>query len=253
MRETPFLCVFFAVCIASILACASGCTPTRNRQQGSDTQPPTTHSTTAAAEAGLPPDTKPQSIQPNYSQWLNVKQGMTETEVNKLLGPPLSEEDPNRAPSWATSYFATYGVIRFGRTHFDQPYTFSIIYEIQTKAVSQVDDPFGGHLSPDGKPTVPELITPKPGEQFSHYPRLVDYRWRPSSGEYPMRYEIQIRLDDFAHENWEHHTVARAQVNEPYFLNSFASSSRGRWRVRAINGKGTSDWSEERQFSFGHI
>lgn len=156
---------------AALLACASCSVPTQSSQQGNDTHAPTAHPTTAAAAASLLATSQPQVIQPNYHQWLQVTRGMTEAEVNRLLGPPLSEQDTSGAPTWVTGYTATYGIIRFGGTHFDVPFIFSIIYDSQTKSVSQANDPFDGRLSLDGKPMVPALISPKPREEFSHYPR----------------------------------------------------------------------------------
>ena len=198
--------------------------------------------------SGKPPGvgSRARIIQPNYERWAKVTRGMTEAEVDRLLGPPLSKQDPQGA----TAYGATYGEIRFGPNHFDVPYTFEITYDTRTTRVIQADDPFQGHLSIDGKPTVPQLIYPKPTEEFNHFPRLMDFRWQPSSGEYPMTYEIQIRLNDFAYYDWDRFTFARTNVNEPYFLCSLGGKNSWLWRVRAINRLGTSAWSEERGFKF---
>src|SRR5437016_1236762 len=127
-------------------------------------------------------------VQPDYKQWERIKPGMTEVEVEKILGRPLERDDPNDG----TVYFAQYGIIECDPARFPTPYTFSVEYYSKDRCVCEKHDPFDGRFSPDGRPTVPILINPVDGQEFDHYPRNLDFRWSPSSGVYPVTYEIQF-------------------------------------------------------------
>lgn len=93
------------------------------------------------------------------------------------------------------------------------------------------EDPFDGRFSPDGLPMVPKLISPSDNTTFSHYPRYVDLRWCPSSGDYPMTYEIEF-----------HGCTMKTDI--PFATVLGRGQGEEQWRVRAINAKGTSEWSE---------
>ncbi|MDD3679767.1 MAG: hypothetical protein PHX72_02855, partial [Candidatus Shapirobacteria bacterium] len=53
------------------------------------------------------------------------------------------------------------------------------------------EDPFQGRFSTNGIPTTPVLIYPHTNTVFTHYPRVVDFRWYPASGEYPVEYQLE--------------------------------------------------------------
>jgi len=111
--------------------------------------------------------------------------------------------------------------------------------------VSSLENPFGTEkLSQDGKPTIPVLIFPYDNFIFKHQPRLVDFRWYPSSGKYPMRYTIEI--DERLPGRWQSY---EKKANIPYYSYTFRSSI-FRWRVKAINSLGESAWSEYRYLIF---
>jgi hypothetical protein len=118
--------------------------------------------------------------------------------------------------------------------------------------------PHSQHLSYDGRPTVPRLLTPTPDAKLTHAPFILDFRWLPVCGEYPIEYELEMTCgNDIYHDEiggtkreWyvdirfiEHtkatHIATLAQGSNPH-----------RWRVRAKNRLGTSEWSEYRYFQF---
>jgi hypothetical protein len=200
----------------------------------------------AAGCAATRKGSTPQILQPDYQKWSQVHEGMTQKDVDAILGKPLSG-DPDCAGG-ASEYVAVYGVLRFDAARFPGPYEFSIGYNCKDHTVTWKDDPFGGKFSSDGKPTRPLLIYPVNGQEFGHYPRFVDFRWTPSSGVYPMRYEVQFNLDPTV-------GVGPAdaftyKTDDPLLVESWVGAQTGTWRVRAINRLGTSAWSEQRTFSF---
>jgi len=152
-------------------------------------------------------------IQPDYGKWSRVKEGMTEAEVLDLLGKPLERDteeeaiafmrkEHNLTEAQAEAFIHTggdrygfvwlYGQIRYESPVIPYPYQFRLIF-VQGRVVHK-GDPFKGRLSPDGKPTTPIPILPSHGTLFKYSPRFVDMRWEPSSGEYPMEYEIEVSL-----------------------------------------------------------
>ena len=49
-------------------------------------------------------------------------------------------------------------------------------------------------------------MTPDDGVKLRHYPRFLDFRWYPSSGEYPMSYTVEV---EYGHETVERQTRVR--------------------------------------------
>jgi hypothetical protein len=91
-------------------------------------------------------------------------------------------------------------------------------------------------------------MTPGDGTLYEHYPRYVDFRWYASSGDYPMKYEIQVDTQNSSGEWKIGKDLLRADI--PYCSYVHSGASPGRWRVRAVNAKGKSDWSEYFTFDF---
>jgi hypothetical protein len=184
------------------------------------------------------------SVQPDYSKWESLKVGMTETDVEKLLGDPIEKNSSG----------LIYGRLEFDSPSVPQSFEFSI--RIRDGKVLHWGHPFGGKLSPDGKPTKPMLIYPRDRSKFDHYPRFVDLRWSPSSGKYPIEYAIEIQSGQYELRGGEEKPVlvyhdADDLVSElPYAAFSFVGKNPGRWRVKAKNELGESEWSEWRLFVF---
>jgi hypothetical protein len=196
-------------------------------------------------------------IQPDYDKWGQVKVGMTEAEVLDLMGKPIERETEESViaefregggmtKAEATQYLRSLIAYRFqwlyGRIKYDSPafprtYDFTLYFN--QGRLAEKDDPFGGQLSPDGKPTTPFLILPVNGASFNHYPRFLDLRWYPSPGEYPMEYDLDVDLID-----------GPLHCRLPHAVLSFRGKGPGRWRVKARNRLGESDWSKYRTFEF---
>jgi hypothetical protein len=111
-------------------------------------------------------------------------------------------------------------------------------------------DPFGGEpLSRDGTPSRPRLIAPAPASRFSPYARVLDVRWFPCSGVYPLTYDLELGFappGTGAYQGW----VEPQQYGQPYAVLDFPSSQPGRVRVRGRNARGVGPWSEYRHFTF---
>lgn len=199
---------------------------------------------------------KPEFVQPDYAAWAKVKEGMPEADVLRLLGEPLERGKPPEKSSLENesvirAYPWIYGRIDCRSPLVPEPFRFYIL--LGNGRVIWKQDPFRPPLSTDGKPTVPQLIYPVSGAIYDHYPRYLDLRWYPSSGKYPMHYLVEYQMGNpaYGHERDWYPPGRPCQVDIPYALLSHSSKGRGRWRVRAMNSLGESDWSEYRDFTFG--
>ena len=187
-----------------------------------------------------------ESVQPEYSKWALVKSGMTDIELRKLLGNPI--DDPESGPG------LLFGRIKFDSQSMPAPFDFYVL--IHEGKVIQKGDQFGGDLSKDGKPTTPTPIYPIDGSGFTHYPRFVDLRWNPSSGTYPMEYTVEVESGQHeVHAKGEravlvYHRSIEMNSELPYAAFAFGGKNPGRWRVKAKNALGESDWSKWRHFQF---
>ena len=190
-------------------------------------------------------------IQPDYAAWLSIQKGMTRAEVFRILGEPpreildLHEQDIHKTP-----------YVRFG--YLDLPliphrYTYDFVIGFDgNDRVWLKADPFNGRFSLDGIPLEPLLITPLADSKFTHYPRLLDVRWFPCSGMYPMTYCVQVgHADPYAPQPKEYSAeIIATDLQAPFFVFSFVGSQPGRVRVKAKNALGESPWSEARAFDF---
>jgi hypothetical protein len=171
--------------------------------------------------------------QPDYRSWRKVARGMTEAEVFRILGPPQKKDI--RQFGW---YIWYYGTVVPNSQVIPEGYEFRIWFS--AGRVGSKKDPFGGHFSRDGLPTPPEPIFPQDQATFSHYPAFIDLRWSPSSGKYPIQYEIDLS-----------YASTMATAAEPYLSTRIPSGVKtARWRVRGVNARGKSDWSEWRRFEW---
>lgn len=176
----------------------------------------------------------PDAVMPNVSDWTRVSVGMEKKDVLVLLGIPM---EGRGSDVWS------YGVVHFNSEAFPRQFAFRVFFE--NGRVSAKEDPFEGQFSDKGKPTVPRLQIPLNGIIFSHYPRFLDVRWTPSAGQYPMQYIVQI--DTLIQNEWVSKEFTAAM---PYHCIAFSGANEGRWRVKATNALGESNWSEFSLFKF---
>ena len=67
-----------------------------------------------------------------------------------------------------------YGEISFKSFTTKGSYDYSVTFH--EGRVHEVRDPWNGRFSPDGRPTVPELVLPEASQTLHHYPRFMDFR-----------------------------------------------------------------------------
>ncbi|MEP7015639.1 MAG: hypothetical protein ABI925_09375 [Verrucomicrobiota bacterium] len=192
-------------------------------------------------------------VQPNYEAWKLVSNGMTEVEVIQILGKPesglrLEEMGQDRSGTTAWHYWTLYPRSKVfpGGVHF-------LVWMKEGKVFSK-SDPHGGDSSLDGKPTVPRLCLPQDKTQFTRSEsHIVDLRWLPSAGQCPMIYDVELDLstqdEPGGPERW--FTQTHTPADEPYLAVGTGGVQPHRWRVRARNALGISDWSNYFYFEIG--
>jgi hypothetical protein len=184
-------------------------------------------------------------IQPDPKGWKLVRAGMTFSEVVEILGEPIDDPFRPRPKQVANSYFS-FGWL--GLLYIPNPRTYSfLVYFNRESKVQFTLDPFEGTSSEDGIPLKPLILIPQEHQVFSHYPRILDVRWRPPAGNYPMKFEIE--LGHSVRGNFTDQVINN-DLDSVYFCHSFGGATGGRVRVRAKNQQGTSDWSDFRNFEF---
>ncbi|MGA2581636.1 MAG: outer membrane protein assembly factor BamE [Tepidisphaeraceae bacterium] len=186
----------------------------------------------------------PNCVQPDYEKWQHVSVGMSRSQVTSLLGEPLKRYGSYRI-SWP---YVTYGFLALRNVAGEHTYRFTIGYDKDDRVFLK-SDPFQHPLSVDGRPSKPQLILPQDRAQYSHYPRLVDVRWQPCSGQYPIEYTVEVGLSMSHEGNYTDH-VSHIGLYPPYCLILFPGSQPGRVRVRGINQIGEGEWSDFRYFTF---
>lgn len=170
-------------------------------------------------ELGVVTDVVPLVVQPDQPKWRQLRVGMTESEVTTLLGKPY-HKDPRPAvdaePGLRHMYSWEYGEITFKSFTTKATYQYAVVFH--AGLVSEFSDPWRGKFSPDGRPTVPELVLPAAGATLHHYPRFLDFRWHPSSGVYPIEYEIAVEvltIDQSEAEHFEDYIRKTVDANRP--------------------------------------
>jgi len=191
---------------------------------------------------------KPEFVQPDYSKWDAVEIGMARDEVVELLGPPLEDEYHGGKVSVSDPYY-TYGYLQMPLLPHPRTYEFEIGFDDNDNVFAKID-PFNGRFSPDGLPTVPEMIIPTERAIFSHYPRILDCRWFPSSGVFPITYTVECGFgESFESECFTDEEI-ESGLEIPFLIATFGGANTGRYRVKAKNELGESDWSDYRYFRF---
>ncbi|MDZ4782597.1 MAG: hypothetical protein SGJ19_20310 [Planctomycetia bacterium] len=223
-------------------------------------------------------------IQPSYDAWEKVKRGMTVEEVRALLGEPIEDEIPKsaerilleadgkqltgaqlieeatRIKSEASEGVTYCGQLLYGHIEFDsplapRPYPFSVIYA-DGKVLEKWSPLFRAPLSRSDKPSIPVQTSPSYCARLVDGQDVADLRWAPSSGAYPIEYDVEVQhyygdecdgifefLNDADFEGEEHFE----NLSIPHAAVSVGNIQR--WRVRAKNKYGVSEWSPWRPFS----
>ena len=190
----------------------------------------------------------PEYVQPDYEKWAAVRIGMSRDDVVSQLGPPLDDEFLG-GKSRPTDPYYSYGYLQMPMLPHPRTYDFLIGFDDDGTVFTKID-PYNGRFSTDGSPTSPEIIIPTDRAAFSHYPRILDCRWFPSSGLYPMTYIFELGAGQpFGPEQF-HGEEIESDLPIPFFMTTFGGAQPGRFRVKAKNKLGESDWSDYRYFSF---
>lgn len=194
-------------------------------------------------------------VQPDSTAWQSVEIGMSREEVVERLGPPLDDKSYRGRKARRDDPYFDYGYLQLPMTPHPRTYKFSIGFDDRQRVVWKCD-PFHGRFSPDGSPLAPEVITPLDRSEFSHFPRILDVRWYPVSGSYPMRYTVEIGRCDPVEPGVDltsarfHDEEILTDLECPFCMTTFCGFQPGRIRIRAMNDVEEGPWSEYRYFMF---
>ncbi len=106
------------------------------------------------------------------------------------------------------------------------------------------------------KPTVPVLLSPQSLQVFQQFPRTTTLKWLESNGAVPILYLVEVEYtwgtsSKFVQWNdGDHDNTRRAQTEDTEFIFDFVGAQPGRWRVKATNSLGDSNWSEWRYLRY---
>jgi hypothetical protein len=189
----------------------------------------------------------PEFVQPDYIAWKAVRVGMTRSDVVGLLGPPLDDIYRGGRAKPDDAYYS-YGYLQMPMVPHPRTFSFLVGFDSQGTVFTKID-PFHGTFSENGKPSIPEIITPFAGATFSHYPRILDMRWYPSSGHYPITYAVEFGYCPREGTCYCDKLI-ESTLPFPSFITSFGGAQPGRFRIKAQNEFGESDWSDYRYFEF---
>lgn len=211
--------------IAPILLLLCGCP-----SPASKATPLTTYN---VQELGVIKDVLPMVVQPDRAKWQQLQVGMTEDEVTALLGNPYRKNarpTADTTPNVRQLYSWYYGEISFQSFTTKGAYDYTATFH--EGRVKEINDPWKGKLSPDGQPTVPELVMPAAGQTLHHYPRFLDFRWHPSAGVYPMEYEVVIQVLSVDQDESEHYEN---------YIQKTVDSNRAQWQADGMTPKAMED------------
>ncbi len=191
----------------------------------------------------------------NPAQFAKVQPGMTKAELLSLVGPP---QEGIRAPSggFFTSFLVNYGELTYEHPAFPSPMPFRVGLSTKDNSVVDVEQPFSLPVLLNQLP-VPELLTPRHLSEIQHYPRYVDFRWKPCFSELDVAYEIELwsanpssQWDDIKrlaegklHPN---QLIGKITTEVPYVAFELIGKGRYLWRVRARTALIEGPWSEVR-------
>jgi hypothetical protein len=177
-------------------------------------------------------------------KWGQVRPGMTQTDVLRIMGEP---EHRNRGRNNAWDY----GEIVPEGPAFPTGLAFRVWFN-RENVVTSLESPFGKQPPRRGLPEAPQIFLPQSNAKLAHYPRLLDIRWYPVTGSYPMSYEVQsengiVQTNGTTSFFFSGDTFKTAV---PHLSLQFSGGQPGRVRVRAINAEGAGPWSEYTVFIF---
>jgi len=187
-------------------------------------------------------ESKRECIIPDLAAWRQLSKGMTFAEVSDILGGPISDPLRGEIPKQVKDNYFSYGWIDLPYVPHPRTYSFLLGFDSNAR-LRLIESPFGDAVSDQGTPSKPTLLSPKNGSEFHHYPRIIDTRWMPPAGDYPMRFEIQIGVGNIDGSIYCDETLEE-QADGLFFCFNFVGAQPGRVRVRAINGCGTGPWSD---------
>jgi hypothetical protein len=178
---------------------------------------------------------------PTPEVWQKITLGMREADVEKLLGTPLSF---SLSQNITRKY---YGMI--SEPTEIVPVSLSFFVFFKNGLVIKKQDPWGGGVSVGGVPSIPVPMYPYQNQKFQHYPRWLDIRWHPSAGNAPIDYLVECEMGSTDNPPlW--FTKSTRECSHPYLALLHGGSQPGRWRVKARNAAGSSEWSDWQIFSF---
>jgi thiol-disulfide isomerase/thioredoxin len=201
-------------------------------------------STLCDYEAGHLPKTIVDEVQPDEKNWALLRTGMSEREVVKLIGEPMQAKQAN---SGERVYVLQWGHVKYHSPCMPGGFAFLVLFA--NGKVERFGDPFGAPPSSDGIPTTPQPEFPLNGKAVHDIGRFVDYRWTPSSGKHPVSYDIEEQVDESFEPNkriWGARSLF--SVDLPYVSDTRPNQT-FRWRVRAKNPLGASEWSQWQEVS----
>ena len=178
----------------------------------------------------------------DFEKWKQLRPGMTEADVVRMLGQP---EDRYQEGDTVL----VYGTIVPAGQVFPRGIGFRVWLD-KRNVVYALETPFGEVPPRRGIPSTPEIFLPQNNILLKHYPRLLDIRWYPVSGTYPVSYEVayEFGIDRSTDTQWIARETLRTSL--PYLSLQHTGAQPGRVRVRAINADGTGPWSAYVNFRF---
>lgn len=149
-----------------------------------------------------------------------------------------------RYPAIAMVYFVTFIFMTIvslivSCTFFDKPKPIQLVFR------ENLPEAFGTFLKVGTAETLPALLSPPNGEQFSGFPRNMTFEWSPFRGA--ERYILEVEIQDDSGGFFPHPIKARVPTTLTRVDYEFMGDQPGRWRVVSIGVDGattTSNWWE---------
>ena len=204
-------------------------------------------------------DNKKSFPEPDYDKWEQVKEGMTITEVEKLIGKPSeSKESIQYKGNVKIGIFievkalvTTYGnvhskILSYSDRNSPGVFQYTIFYK--DGKVDYKRSPFEREKAPEGrKISTPKMMYPYNNAIFTHYPYIIDFRWFKASGKEPIQYKIQFDFYSTSQKKWEYFNGIADTTHYAAILGSYGKY---RWRIQAMTKLEKSAWSEYQYFEF---